>query len=132
MQAIGGFLKNIFTGPSVQVMTKTEVEGLIKSAGNATYVLLDVRNPNETASGMIPTAHNVPLGELSSALNLAPEAFQQKYHFDKSALEKADKVVFYCRSGARASTACGTAIASGLPEHKVFNYRGSALEWFGS
>ena len=61
-------------------------------SSGAAPVILDVRSPAEFASGHIPSAMNVPLGELSdrlAALELSPT----------------EEIVVHCQSGGRAAAA---------------------------
>jgi rhodanese-related sulfurtransferase len=56
----------------------------------ANAVFVDVRTPGEFQGGTFKNATNIPVNELSSRLN---------------ELDKADQIVVFCRSGARASSA---------------------------
>ncbi|MER3555378.1 MAG: thiosulfate sulfurtransferase [Meiothermus sp.] len=76
--------------------------------------LLDVREPNEHASGRIPGAQNVPLGAFSPT-NAA-----------ELGLQPGQEVGVHCRSGARSSTAFWLLREQGI---KAKNYLGSMLEW---
>ena len=72
-------------------------------------ILLDVRSPEEYASGYLQGARNIPhdrIGEEIAAV--AP---------DKSA-----RIILYCRSGRRADTALNALKAAGY--ENVFNYGG--------
>ncbi|KAJ8324020.1 Thiosulfate sulfurtransferase rdl2, mitochondrial [Batrachochytrium dendrobatidis] len=66
-------------------------------------LLINVREPSETSAGMIPTAHNIPVGSLQSALALNSEEFRKQYHFDKPDCNK--NITVYCRSGVRSAKA---------------------------
>lgn len=91
------------------------------------FILIDVRNPSELAHGVIPGAHNVPLGDLHSALALDDKAFLAKYKFSKPTMDT--RVVVYCRSGARSELATLMLLQLGWTQTR--NYRGSFNEWFG-
>jgi rhodanese-related sulfurtransferase len=91
-----------------------------------TYII-DVREREEVMQGMIPGAVNVPLSVLSSALHLSPGDFQQKFGFEKPTVEH--ELVFYCRSGMRSASATDVAKRNGYNPEKIYNYRGSWLEW---
>jgi adenylyltransferase/sulfurtransferase len=65
---------------------------------NPDLVLVDVRDPQEFASGHLPGARNIPVGELDRRL---PEL-------------EGGAVVFVCLSGARSLAACTTALAAGV------------------
>lgn len=68
--------------------------------------IIDVREPNETAQGMIPSAVNVPLSEFTPAFKQEGGGdgdFLRKYSFHRPGYD--DQVVFYCRSGKRSAQA---------------------------
>ena len=77
------------------------------------YVLVDVRNPAEFASGHIPTAVNIPVDAIS----------EQPPTEDKAAL-----VIVYCRSGARSARARD--ILADLGYVNVVDF-GSLSRWTG-
>lgn len=54
--------------------------------------IIDVREHDEVAQGMIPGARHIPLGEL-------PERHGE--------LQGRDEIILVCRSGSRSSRACG-------------------------
>jgi rhodanese-related sulfurtransferase len=97
--------------------------------------LIDVREPHEVAAtgplkhGRVSAA-NVPLGRVQGgALELPEQEFRAQFGVDKPA--KGDLVVFSCRSGARSERASQHAmVANGFTN--VFNYKGSANEWFAA
>lgn len=62
--------------------------------------LIDVRTPQEYASGHISGAHNLPLQALGAQID--------------SVGTKGDKVVVYCHSGARSAHARGMLEAAGF------------------
>jgi rhodanese-related sulfurtransferase len=73
--------------------------------------LIDVREPDEVLQGSIPSSVNMPLSVLSSDLHLTLQAFKGKYGFDKP--QKAQEIVFYCRSGKRSASAADVAKRNG-------------------
>ncbi|KAI5898662.1 Rhodanese-like protein [Schizophyllum commune H4-8] len=87
--------------------------------------LIDVREPNETEQGMIPSAVNLPLSELPNSLHLGSTDFKAKYGYEKP--RKDQEITFYCRSGKRSTTACEIAAQNGY--NNLLNYKGSWLEW---
>ncbi|KAL7285685.1 hypothetical protein ACG7TL_000790 [Trametes sanguinea] len=87
--------------------------------------LIDVREPDEVVQGSIPSAVNLPLSVLSSALQLPPAEFKEKFGFEKP--RPTQEVTFYCRSGKRSTTAADVAKRNGYTN--VLNYKGSWLEW---
>lgn len=75
--------------------------------------ILDVREPSEYASGHIEGAQNLPLGSVRRTA--------------ASELPDLDTVLLvYCRSGARAATAC--AILSDLGYQHIYNF-GGIVQW---
>ncbi|KAJ3311166.1 hypothetical protein HDV04_004379 [Boothiomyces sp. JEL0838] len=87
--------------------------------------IIDCREKDEVAGGMIPTAKNISVNELEQALALPPAEFSQKYGFPKPS--KTDQLVFHCRSGKRSTSACGIAESKGFENIK--NYEGSWNDW---
>ncbi|KAI0048431.1 endoplasmic reticulum protein [Auriscalpium vulgare] len=87
--------------------------------------LIDVREPDEVVSGMIPSAVNVPLSVLSGSLKLSPAKFENRFGFKKP--QQGQEVVFYCRSGKRSASAADVAKRNGFTN--IFNYEGSWLDW---
>ncbi|KAA9012704.1 rhodanese-like domain-containing protein [Niallia endozanthoxylica] len=75
--------------------------------------LVDVREHDEVAMGMIPGAKHIPMGEIPA--NLA--------HFDKD-----KEYIMICRSGSRSAYVCEFLQAQG---YKVRNMTGGMLEWRG-
>ncbi|KAJ7597277.1 Rhodanese-like protein [Mycena floridula] len=92
---------------------------------NLDTFIIDVREREEVVQGMLPSAVNLPLSVLANSLHLAPQDFRDKYGFDKP--KSKQEIIFYCRSGKRAATAGDIAKRSGFS--KIFNYKGSWLEW---
>jgi rhodanese-related sulfurtransferase len=75
-------------------------------------VLIDVRNDDEVARGVIQGAQHIPLSSLPQALGK---------------LSKKSSIVFYCHSGIRSAHA-----ASYLAEHDyhdVYNLAGGIIAW---
>jgi len=103
------------------MVTRDELKKLIDDKGK--YTLIDVRGEDELVNGMIPTAVHLPLGEISWAFTLSPEAFERKYKFKKPINEK---VIFYCRTGSRSAMATSKGKEIGLD---CDNYAGSIWEW---
>lgn len=87
----------------------TTLAGMIKQDD---LVLIDVRNDDEVARGVIMGAQHIPLAILPQL-------------FDK--ISKKSSVVFYCHSGIRSAHA-----ASYLAEHDyqdVYNLAGGVIAW---
>ncbi|KAI0757219.1 Rhodanese-like protein [Daedaleopsis nitida] len=87
--------------------------------------LIDVREPDEVLQGSIPSAVNLPLSVLSSALHLRSSEFKEKFGFEKPRFDQ--ELTFYCRSGMRSTTASDVAKRNGYTN--ILNYKGSWLEW---
>nr|ALS04300.1 endoplasmic reticulum protein [Acartia pacifica] len=98
----------------------------VKTASeDGSSVILDVRNPDEFAAGHIPSAVNVPLGELQEALGLAADKFQEKY---KAALPgKEAAVICHCKMGGRAAKGCDVMKEAGFTNVQI--YKGSFMDW---
>ena len=101
----GGQKESDYTDPEV-------LSRLIKDKESG-YFLVDVRTPEEYASGHIPKAINIPVTEIG--VRPPTEA--------KTAL-----IIVYCRSGARSESAMKT--LQGLGYTKVVNF-GSVSRWKG-
>ena len=80
--------------------------------------LIDVREPEETMQGMIPSAVNIPLSVLPGALHMPPETFKEKFGFEKP--KPNQEVTFYCRSGMRSTTASDVAKRNGYTAYYNF------------
>lgn len=106
--------------------------------------LIDVREPDEVLQGSIPSAVNLPLSVLANSLHLSQQAFKSRFGWDKPRSEQ--EIVFYCRSGKRAATACDIAKRNGYKTYvqsrvythmclanvlhvRLYNYKGSWLDW---
>ncbi|MBS3061736.1 MAG: sulfurtransferase [Candidatus Diapherotrites archaeon] len=87
------------------------------------FILIDVRSPSELSHGLLPGAKNIPLKELSDALDLPEKDFLNRFRFEKPA---GKTVVFYCRTGNRSLFATGLAKRKGFD---VRNFSGSIWEW---
>ena len=77
-------------------------------------VILDVREDKEFATGHLPNAKHIPLGQLAARLKDV-EKFKNK------------PIVVNCRSGARSATACGILRKNGFEE--VYNLKGGINAW---
>lgn len=77
--------------------------------------LIDVRNPGETARGVLPGAESVPL----HLLPLRAAEFGSD-----------ETLVFYCQSGARSAQACAYMASHGF--RSVYNLRGGIVVWLQS
>ncbi|SHF84225.1 Rhodanese-related sulfurtransferase [Heyndrickxia coagulans DSM 1 = ATCC 7050] len=87
-------------------------EELYKKITNGeTISVIDVREDDEVAQGMIPRAKHIPLGELENRLN---------------ELDKETEHIMVCRSGARSTKACQIMLTKGF---KVKNMVGGMISW---
>ena len=108
---------------AAKIITRDELKRVIENKGS--YVLIDVREKEELAYGMIPTAKNVPLDELENALQMRADDFEKKYGFSKPG--KNDRMIFHCRTGGRSARATQIAHTQGFLN--VQNYKGSIWDW---
>jgi len=81
---------------------------------NDDALILDVREDKEYASGHIPKAKHIPLGQLASRMQEL-EKFKDK------------PILVTCRSGHRSARACGMLKKAGFVT--VFNQEGGILAW---
>lgn len=87
-------------------------EALYKKLSSGEKVcIIDVREDDEVAQGMIPGAKHIPLGDLESRLN---------------ELDKETEHIMVCRSGARSNKACQIMLTKGF---KVKNMVGGMISW---
>lgn len=77
-------------------------------------VIVDVREDEEVAYGMIPDSVHIPLAELESWLH---------------DWEPDDEIIFVCRTGRRSAVACETLLAHGFSNVK--NLIGGMFAWKG-
>ncbi|RWZ54842.1 rhodanese-like domain-containing protein [Halobacillus fulvus] len=96
----------------IEEVTPQQVEEMIEE--NKDVTLIDVREDEEVAQGMIPTAKHIPLGNV-------PENVDQ--------LPKDQEYVMICRSGRRSMKAAEYMKDQGFS--KVKNMEGGMLEWDG-
>ncbi|MEP0175354.1 MAG: rhodanese-like domain-containing protein [Paraglaciecola sp.] len=115
-QIMFGFL-SLF-GLSAQASDMIELsQAAILNDKNYSYIIIDVRSPEEFADGHIPKAINIPLSEVSSNLD--------QFH---SFTDK--EIVLYCRSGYRANKASGILTDNGFS--KINHLEGDMLGWVKS
>ncbi|HEX5539171.1 MAG TPA: rhodanese-like domain-containing protein [Methylophilaceae bacterium] len=75
-------------------------------------LLVDVRNDDEVARGIIPGAMHIPLAMIPAK---------------SDALDGDEALVLYCHSGIRSAQAAGFIASRG--REQVFNLRGGVLAW---
>ncbi|MCQ4086037.1 rhodanese-like domain-containing protein [Saccharibacillus sp. JS10] len=78
-------------------------------------LMIDVREPDEVAQGMIEGAVHIPLGELAGRVD---------------ELDPDREIVFICRSGYRSERACEYLQQSGFDQ--VVNLEGGMIAWSDS
>lgn len=86
----------------------------LKEAGEQVRVI-DIRQPAELGSGIIPGAEALPM-------HVIPLRMEE--------LKRDEKLIMVCRSGARSAQACMFLQQQGYD--KVFNLRGGMMAWAGS
>jgi rhodanese-related sulfurtransferase len=91
--------------------TTIEVSELSSTLANKNVLLVDVRNDDEVARGIIAGAIHIQLATL-------PLAYEK--------LAKAESVVFYCHSGIRSAHAADFAASKGI---KSVNLIGGVVAW---
>ncbi|MDX8344417.1 rhodanese-like domain-containing protein [Rossellomorea sp. YZS02] len=92
-------------------LTAKQVEELLNE--NQSLNILDVREDDEVASGMIPTAKHIPLGQVESRMG---------------ELEKSKEYIMVCRSGGRSGQAAQFLENQGFD---VINMTGGMMSWEG-
>lgn len=83
----------------------------LREAGEK-HTLVDIRSPMEILQGSISNSENIPMNQI-------PEQIAK--------LKDLDKVVLYCRSGARSAHACAFLASQGLDN--VINLKGGIIAW---
>jgi rhodanese-related sulfurtransferase len=96
---------------SVKEITPDELKNLLKHG--ETINIVDVREDEEVAEGMIPEAVHIRMGDIPEKLNF----------FDKK-----EEYIFVCRSGRRSENVCLYLQEKGI---KSTNMVGGMLEWTG-
>ncbi|MDT8411091.1 MAG: rhodanese-like domain-containing protein [Vicingaceae bacterium] len=103
--------------------TVQQVEIFIKNVDAPTFkeiiekedgIILDVRTPEEVASGHIPNANTI---------NIYDEDFEVKINL----LQKDKSIYVYCKAGGRSSKAAKLLKKNGF--NKVYNLNGGITEW---
>ena len=92
--------------------SEIEASDLIEHITKPKVLLVDVRNDDEVARGVIPGAMHIQLSML-------PLQYEK--------LMNASSVVFYCHSGIRSAHAADFAVNKGVKD--VFNLIGGVVAW---
>ncbi|XP_026821986.1 rhodanese domain-containing protein CG4456-like isoform X2 [Rhopalosiphum maidis] len=114
-----------FAGTSPPLITDINYEKLKDFINQNDVLIIDVRTKEElAATGVLPNSYNIPLDELNTAFESAPEKFLEKYNIHKP--DKDQKIVFSCAKGIRSLKACR--YVADLGYKNLFNYTEG---WFG-
>lgn len=102
---------------SIRDLSPETLRDYIQNHHEKTYRLVDVRQPGEYQMVHIPGAQLIPL----------PQLLQ-----DLEALPVDQDLIFYCRSGARSSTAAVLASEEEITTRPIYNLAGGMLAWEGA
>ncbi|KAI4888014.1 hypothetical protein NFI96_034677 [Prochilodus magdalenae] len=80
------------------------IEQLKAMLASRNVQLFDIRNADEFQAGRIPSAVNIPLGQLEESLQLPPKAFETRFKV-KAPKKEDDNIVFHCQKGRRSLNA---------------------------
>lgn len=106
--------------------TDVSYEQLKQLLAAGTASVIDVREPWELREyGNIPGSINVPLGQVSNALQLSPEDFKEKY--GGTMPPQTGNIVFTCLAGVRSKSALDTAASLGYSNAQ--HYPGGWEDW---
>ena len=96
----------------MSTFSEISADDLFNTMSTQTRVLIDVRNDDEVARGVIEGAIHIPLAMLPL-----------KY----DSLPKGESIVFYCHSGIRSAHAAAFASEKGIKN--IYNLAGGVLAW---
>jgi rhodanese-related sulfurtransferase len=96
----------------MSTFNEIQASDLFNSMADQPLLLIDVRNDDEVARGVIEGAIHIPLA-------LLPLKYES--------LSKAENIVFYCHSGIRSAHAAAFAVSKG--SKNVYNLAGGVLAW---
>ncbi len=94
----------------IQSISSTDLKARLSKGDSVT--IIDVREADEVAEGMIPGAVHIPLGEIPARYN---------------AIAQNDDIILVCRSGKRSQKAYEFLEAKGFKN--LFNMDGGMLQW---
>ncbi|XP_022122875.2 rhodanese domain-containing protein CG4456-like isoform X2 [Pieris rapae] len=111
------FKQNYVTKIDEHVATYEEIA---KSVNKPNKIIVDVRNQDEIkTTGQIPSSINIPVNNIQEVLESMSETeFQRKYHRPKPS--QSDELIFYCKSGKRATEATNVALKLGYSKSKKY------------
>ena len=93
-------------------LTSEVVKTIMDKDNTGSYILLDVRQPQEYNEGHIPGAMLIPLGKLEARQN---------------EIDRSKKIITYCRSGHRSLAAAITLCELGFEQ--LYHIEGGILNW---
>ncbi|BCB03839.1 rhodanese-like domain-containing protein [Bacillus sp. KH172YL63] len=93
-------------------LTAQQVEELLADKNNSLNII-DVREDEEVATGIIPTAKHIPLGQVEARVN---------------ELDQSKEYIMVCRSGGRSGQAASFLESQGFD---VINMSGGMMSWTG-
>lgn len=100
----------------MSLINEIEVTELAKlKETNESIRVIDIRQPAELNSGIIPGAEALPMHTIPLRMG---------------ELDREEKLIMVCRSGARSAQACMFLQQQGYD--KVYNLRGGMMAWAGS
>ncbi len=99
-------------------MKNIDQQEFVELSKEKDYIVLDVRTPEECASGIIPGA--TPIDIMNQTLFMS----------EIMKLDKSKSYLVYCRSGNRSGKACQVMDELGFA--KTYNLVGGMLDWKGA
>jgi rhodanese-related sulfurtransferase len=109
MAVVGALAAESAAKPAQEISAQ---EALSQQQAGEGQVFLDVRTPEEFASGRVPGAVNIPVKQLPSRL---------------AELDKNDRLVVYCERGPRSAVAVDTLVEAGYTN--VSHLMGDMAGW---
>jgi rhodanese-related sulfurtransferase len=101
----------------IQSVTPTEAQTLIQSHQNdPDFIILDVRTPEEFATGHLQNATNVSVNAVSPTFTAAIAGF-----------DKSRTYLVYCKAGSRSATATGIMTDEGFAN--IYTITGGITAW---
>jgi rhodanese-related sulfurtransferase len=111
---------------SILNQLKMDFEAVKKGLEEKSFVLIDVRNPDEVESaGNIPGSKQIPWPQLESALAMDDSEFAEKFGFEKPSADA--RIVTHCIGGGRAGKAQALLAKHGF--ENAVSYPGSFSDW---
>ncbi len=104
----------------IQEIHPDDLDEMIENHDDLT--IIDVREPQEHASGHIPGALSIPRGTLEGAADP-----NYKHRVEELCNARANTIVLYCESGGRSAMAADTLQQMGF--EKVYNLAGGIENW---